>query len=139
MQGKITNHHKLVRVLDLFREFLTESWPTLQTILQNHDWDEDPYFLDEWLDLNWSLLVGRQLLGKGADIQPLCAASIDIRKGKYPIHIRVDAPIVGTFVSIGSCENGFSLAPPFDTIKILRDDGIKALVPFSIVSLRLSV
>ena len=138
MDVDISDSDKIARVLTEFRDFLIGSWPTLQAILQSHDWDDDSYFLEEWLDQNWSLLVGRQLLGKGASIQPFCAATNDIRKRKYQFRIRADAPITGTFVSMGSYVKGFSLAPPFDSVKILRDDGIEEILPFSSVSFLMS-
>ena len=137
MEAHLSESEKLASVLAHFRAFLVGSWPTLQTVLQNHDWDDDAYFLEEWLDQNWSLLVGRQLLGKGADIQPFCVATNDIRKGKYQYCIRAVEPIVGTFVSMGSCVKSFSLAPPFDKVRILRDDGIEEILPFSSVSFQL--
>jgi len=139
MQSDIPDSDKIARVLAQFREFLLESWPALQTILQDHDWDDDAYFLEDWLDQNWGLLVGRQLLGKGANIQPFCIATNDIGKGKYLRCIRVDAPIAGTFVSMGSCGNGFSLTPPFDEVRILRDDGIEEILPFSSLLFRVIV
>lgn len=135
----VSEGDKLARVLTHFREFLLEAWPTLQTVLQNHDWDGDAYFLEDWFDQNWSLLVGRQLLGKGADIQPFCVATKDIGKGKYQNCIRAVKPVEGTFVSIGSSGNGFSLAPPFDKVRILKDDGVEEILPFSSVSFRLRV
>lgn len=42
----------------VFRQFLINSWPI---ITQDLDWDEDAYFLDDWVQANWELLVERQL------------------------------------------------------------------------------
>lgn len=136
MQSDIPDGDRLANVLSRFREFLIESWPALQAILRNHDWDGDAYFLEEWLDQNWCLLVGRQLFGKKANLQPLCVCTNDIKMRKYQFCIRSEAPIVGIFVSMGSHENGFSLTAPFDQVKILRDDGIEEILPFSSVSFR---
>lgn len=139
MQPNILQNDELVRVMAQFREFLLNSWPALQPILQNHDWDEDAYFLEDWLDRNWDLLVGRQLLGRKANLQPLSAGFNNIKNGKYPICIRAEAPIRGTFVSMGTCEDGFSLAPPFDKVKILKDDGMVEILPLTAISFRLSI
>jgi hypothetical protein len=139
METHFSDDDKLALVLAHFREFLLEAWPTMQKVLQNHDWDGDIYFLEEWIDQNWSLLVGRQLLGKGANMQPFCFATNDIDKGKYQTCIRAVEPIEGTFLSIGTSGNGFSLAPPFDKVRILKDDGVDEILPFSSVSFRLRV
>ena len=80
MQVNNLDADQIAQVLLQFQKFLIESWPTLQTILANHDWDEDAYFFQEWLDQNWNLLVGRRLFGKGANIQPFCVGMNDIRK-----------------------------------------------------------
>jgi hypothetical protein len=47
-----------------FRKFLIDVWGDLDTLMEDHDWDEDGCFIDEWLQTNWELLVERELLGK---------------------------------------------------------------------------
>ncbi len=45
-----------------FRDFLVHSWNDLDLLMANHDWDDDVWFTDEWLQVNWEFLVERQLL-----------------------------------------------------------------------------
>ncbi len=45
-----------------FRDFLVHSWPDLDRIMENHDWDDDVGFTDDWLQVNWEFLVERELL-----------------------------------------------------------------------------
>ncbi len=46
-----------------FRNFLRESWPYLDEIMNKHDWDEDGNFTSDWLQCCWEFLVERELLG----------------------------------------------------------------------------
>ena len=48
----------------LFRNFLVSAWPYLDLMMKNHDWDNDGRFVGEWIQVNWELLVERELLGK---------------------------------------------------------------------------
>lgn len=47
-----------------FRNFLVASWPYLDDLMDEHDWDEDVDFIDDWLQVNWKFFVGRELLSK---------------------------------------------------------------------------
>lgn len=47
-----------------FRDFLVHSWPDLDRLMENHDWDEDGAFMLNWLQVNWEFLVKRELLKK---------------------------------------------------------------------------
>lgn len=44
-----------------YRRFLIESWPSLSRVLDNLDWDQYPYFLENWEQANWELLVEGQV------------------------------------------------------------------------------
>ncbi len=44
-----------------YRGFLVDAWPTMKAILAEWDWDSSPYFVDEWMQANWELLVERPL------------------------------------------------------------------------------
>jgi len=44
-----------------FRDFLNASWSSIRKILYILDWDGDSYFLDDWIEANWELLVDRQI------------------------------------------------------------------------------
>ena len=43
--------------IEQFRGFLNSAWPALTEVLNKHDWDNDAYFLEDWLDANcWSVV-----------------------------------------------------------------------------------
>jgi len=54
-----------------FRDFLVASWPFLNKMMANHDWDDDVQFSIDWIQVNWEFLVERELLGKAGYIIPL--------------------------------------------------------------------
>ena len=55
----ITHH------ITLFRKFLNISWDyVVYNLMDQHDWDNDGDLIDDWMQINWELLVGRELLGK---------------------------------------------------------------------------
>lgn len=53
-----------------FRNFLIISWPSLMKIMEHLDWDDSPYFLDEWMQANWELLVEMHILEAGQLLAP---------------------------------------------------------------------
>ncbi len=132
------NSNDLTEALKVFRDFLNASWPIVKSLGKKHDWDNDAYFFEDWFDQNWLLLVGRQVLGKTQDLQPFSVGINDVKKKKYGFCIRTKAPVIGTFVSMGTGGDSFSLNCPFDKIKILRDDGIEEIHSFSDVEFQIS-
>ncbi|MDB6081208.1 MAG: hypothetical protein JWO53_480 [Chlamydiia bacterium] len=49
-----------------FRDFLCICWPSIDSLMADHDWSNDGKFTLNWLEVNWELLVERELLcGKG--------------------------------------------------------------------------
>jgi hypothetical protein len=47
--------------------------------MENLDWDNDPYFVENWIQANWELMVERQILDSeqfllpyGYDVKPEC-------------------------------------------------------------------
>lgn len=54
-----------------FRNFLNSSWPYLDALMENHDWDKDGNFIDDWVQANWELLIEREILGKDKYLLPL--------------------------------------------------------------------
>ena len=54
-----------------FRNFLNAAWPNLDALMEAHDWDEDGGFTVDWIQVNWELLVERELLGKENFLAPL--------------------------------------------------------------------
>lgn len=53
-----------------FHSFLIAAWPNISQVLGQLDWDESPYFLDDWMQANWELLVEKQLLKSGQLLVP---------------------------------------------------------------------
>ncbi len=47
-----------------FRDFLAHSWADLDSLMENHNWDDDGSFTIDWIQVNWEFLVERQLLEK---------------------------------------------------------------------------
>jgi len=116
--------------LERFKSFLVSAWPVITEVLGDHDWDCDAYFLEDWLDLNWKLLVCRQLLGKEGELQPFAVATKEIEKKRY--NHRLES-IEGRkiFVSLGTGDRAFEIAPPFDKVKVLNQNGVSEVLPWS--------
>lgn len=48
-----------------FRDFLNISWDhVIYNLMNQHDWDNDGDLIDDWMQVNWELLLERELLGK---------------------------------------------------------------------------
>ncbi|MEQ5777157.1 hypothetical protein J4E05_16665 [Thalassospira sp. NFXS8] len=45
-----------------FRGFLISSWSNVMEILEHLDWDNSPYFLDDWMQANWEFFVEKRAL-----------------------------------------------------------------------------
>lgn len=54
-----------------FRDFLVSAWPYLDQMMNNHDWEDDGWFSDEWIQANWEFLIERELLGNRGSLDPL--------------------------------------------------------------------
>ncbi|PHM27521.1 hypothetical protein [Xenorhabdus budapestensis] len=116
--------------LSRFRMFLNHSWPAIDEILYDHDWDDDQEFIDEWMDANWSLLVGRRLFGKDSEIQPYALGTIYMLKNSYNrIIVTIDNKKY-IFSEFSSSEDGLTTAPPFDMMRIVSLEGNISAVPF---------
>ena len=108
-----------------FQQFMLACWPHLTQIMQNLDWDNDPYFVDNWIQANWELMVEKQLdreritlLPYGYDSSP---NSRYTRVGASATH-RVMCKLKDTenwlaFVSfISKAGHELKLEPPFDYV-----------------------
>lgn len=124
------------KVVSCFRDFLNSSWSSLENVLNDHDWDNDPYFVEDWFDENWSLFVSRQILGKKGGLQPFSAAENEVLKEnfKYQLESVKDRKI---FVSLGTGNDSFQLRPPFDKMKMMNEDGTIEIVSWKSSKLRL--
>lgn len=126
----------VMEVIGRFRFFLNSAWPEIVKILDVHDWDDDAYFLEDWLDANWRLLVARQLLGKDNDLQPFAVATNDILKRRFTYWLE-SSEEHKIFVSLGTVRKTFEIAPPFDMTKIINKDGLIEIQPWQSVKFEL--
>lgn len=62
--------HNLEKTIKNFGAFLNQSWSSIDCVLENVDWDNDAYWLEDWLETSWKELVERVELGKGRSFQP---------------------------------------------------------------------
>lgn len=135
---------EITHQINLFREFLIASWPFLDKLMKNHDWDNDVNFTEDWVEANWELLVEREILGKGATITPLSISENQrvFNKGiepnysvvtllpneMYDLHSKKIITNNISYRLIGFCTSlergGFGLYPPFD-VAILTNDNKK--------------
>jgi hypothetical protein len=136
-QSNLPSVEAVTEAFKRFREFLNDSWPSVNKVMAEHDWDNDPYFLEDWLDDNWKHLFVRQILGKEADLQPLTISINEVKKHHHQYQLQLDSPPKGIVITLGNSENGFSIAPPFDQVQILDVDGEVKLVPFSTVKVKI--
>lgn len=111
-----------------YRKFLIAGWSYISEILINLNWDESPYFLDEWMQANWELLVEKQidnelvLASYGFDNSARCRYS---DKNKIVTHqiICWDKERISESKYIFLCfttkvNQRFEIAPPFDYVNV---------------------
>jgi len=53
-----------------FRDFLNTGWSSVEKVMEHLEWDESPYFYDEWIQANWELLVEKHILKPGQLLAP---------------------------------------------------------------------
>lgn len=124
-----------------FRDFLNACWPFLDELMLNHDWDSDGDFIDDWLQMNWELLVERELLeGQGfltqfsvthlSDriIRPEAVANYTVIAKSERIVTDLKRKIIVPFdkglrlYSFSTFKNrGYGLYPPFDLAELVLD------------------
>src|SRR5258708_3964922 len=62
-----------------FRKFLNTTWPCLDDLMEDHNWDDDLDLIDDWLQVNWQLLVERELLGNHGTLTQFSVTHLDPR------------------------------------------------------------
>lgn len=134
MRFNIPDSEELRKAFAHFRCFLNDAWPSVNRILMGHDWDNDPYLLEDWLDDNWKHLFVRQVLGEGADLQPLSISIDNIERGRHQYQLQIIVPFRAIFVALGTNNNGFSIAPPFEQVQVLNACGEIEVVSLSSVT-----
>lgn len=71
---------KLTKQIGYFRSFLLKSWKSIDKLMLNHDWDGDACFIDDWVDMNWGILVGRELFSGENFLSPYFVSVQKIKK-----------------------------------------------------------
>lgn len=111
-----------------YRNFLIASWDSLSEILASLDWDNSPYFVDEWMQANWELLVerhldaGMTLLPYGFDQSDRTRYSSSEKMSTHRIICDREEVSTGekyTFLCFtGKVGGGFEFGPPFDYVYV---------------------
>ncbi len=111
-----------------FRSFLIACWPNISKILEQLDWDGSPYFLDNWMQANWELIVETQTLELGQLLSPYGYKSSSKCRYTYKnakLTHRVTCKKNGSsepqynFLCFVSKKDGvFKIEPPFDFIDV---------------------
>lgn len=111
-----------------FRNFLIYCWPSIEKVFEHLDWDNSPYFLEEWMQANWELLVEKQVLETD---QLLTSYGYD--RSSACRYINADKVITHSVVCkkksepnaryyfryfITKDEITFKMAPPFDLVEV---------------------
>ena len=150
--------------ISLFRNFLNVALPSLNSLMKNHDWDDDGWFTEEWLQVNWEYLVEREILGK--DDGSLTTFSLSHlserftpsnstfvygvfaypKKNCNPLDVKknIKPPFNNSlrFFSLSSTYKygGYGLYPPFDFANLVLDSTRELfLVPFAELDFHLSL
>lgn len=116
----------LEKLLLNFQQFLSSSWVQLNKVMEFIDWDNDPYFIDTWMQANWELLVEQQLEG---DIKLPSYGYDSSSKARYTnIGIKPSHHIVCELKGVTApqkflCftsknDSEVSLKPPFNTVSV---------------------
>ncbi|RUO79862.1 hypothetical protein CWI84_09555 [Idiomarina tyrosinivorans] len=132
-----------------FQNFIVSCWPHLNCIMRDLDWDNEPYFIEDWLQANWELLVEKHL-GVDGVLLPSYGYEADTsnrykKTGTNPSHkimcSQFNSENKYLFLSfISKNGNALSIEPPFDYLKVkddqnnvnfIKSDGVKFyLEPF---------
>lgn len=110
-----------------YRNFLLGGWASLSEVLAILDWDSSPYFIDEWMQANWELLVERQIEGEigllpyGFDHSDRAKYLHTNKKSTHRITCspREEIEKKYTFLCFTSkVGDGFENGPPFDYVYV---------------------
>lgn len=107
-----------------FQKFLLVCWPQLNQIMERLDWDDNPYFIDHWIQANWELLVEQQLGGSvmlpayGYDASSNARYTCKEITPSHYIACESNSThgLLGFVCFTTKSGDGFSLSPPFDTV-----------------------
>lgn len=113
-----------------FHSILVSSWPSMSKILEHLDWDESPYFLNDWMQANWELMVEKQALGQGQFLAPYGYDSSAGSRYTYKdckLTHQVTCKKKGKPTSqyyflcfVSKLDGAFKIEPPFDFIDVVH-------------------
>ena len=134
----------ITKQVNLFVDFLVKSWPSLDDLMYDHDWDEDGYFSSNWMQVNWEFLVERELIkGQGflTEIEGSARVTYPQAKATHKVLCKVKDPVIlidwikktenheGEYLILEGfltpVETSFGLYPPFDYVDIRTIDNKK--------------
>ena len=132
-----------------FHEFTLACWPQMNIILKNLDWDDNPYFIDHWMQSNWEILVERQLLDGegflhpyGYDINPECRQTAvgSVATHRLMIVLKPEESRL-EFVNFSTFSyNGNSFEPPLDKVGVrYLESGDITYIPLELVDFDIEV
>lgn len=73
--GKIRKH-VTDQVIE-FTKFISQGLIYVDDLMEEHDWDEDGYLIDDWLSVNWDFFLGREIMGFGSKLVPFLVHHLD--------------------------------------------------------------
>ncbi|CRX38696.1 hypothetical protein [Estrella lausannensis] len=131
----ITNH------INTFRDFLNTTWPFLDKLMEDHNWDDDGYFIGDWLQVNWEFFVERELLEEKGFLTQFSVSYLSGRITKpeaianYTVLAKSEKQLIdartgmiipfdkGTRLYCFSTykDNAYGLYPPFDYAELVVD------------------
>lgn len=142
MKRRLKPLKDITQQINLFRKVLIFSWPFVKNIIDNHDWNNDPYLVNDWIQVNWELLIERELLGRHQWSTPLSPSGYRIlnrnSKPTYTITTLLDQSIpdlqtgkllaceqhlrlVGFCTTLDWGKGKYGLFPPFDAVHLIDD------------------
>ena len=115
------------QLIDNFRCFLLSCWPQFLKLQCQINWDESPYFTDDWLQANWELMVEYQALKHEQYLAPYgynhASDCRYLNKGKVCTHRvackEINKEEVFYFLClVTKSDDGCAIRPPFDFIDV---------------------
>ena len=110
-------------------------------------WDDDGSFIDDWMQLNWELLVERELLGKNFSLTQFSTTHLSknlIHQGKKPDYVvlaklkedlidvvsnkkipMIEVLRLFSFKSLYEKSNNLTYGPPFEIVGLVNDKAKK--------------
>ncbi len=131
--------------VEKLRNFLNISWNhVIYNIMEDHDWDDDGWFLNDWIQVNWELLVEREMLGRNLGLSQLSTVYLGgsilhpERAPEYVVFARFEEGLkdvksqkalpdkkslrLFSFNVLSGENKGLAFGPPFDLACLVDDE-----------------